>query len=82
MENAMESSVSKPFTNKILINRKKILGEGSSAVVYQGTYKDQEVAVKRIELEKSLTEEFTRHKKIQHKNVLKMLAVEHDKDFR
>ena len=71
-----------PFSSQIQINREKVLGVGNS-VTYQGTYQGQfKVAVKRFELERSLTNEFTLHEKIKHDNVLILIAVEHDDDFR
>ena len=77
----MVDTISKPRTTKIKFNRETVLGEGNS-IVYQGTYEDRKVAVKRIELERSLTNEFTLHNKIKHDNVLKLIVVEHDDNFR
>jgi hypothetical protein len=77
----MVDTISKPRTTKIKFNRETVLGEGNS-IVYQGTYEDRKVAVKRIELERSLTHEFTLHNKIKHDNVLKLIVVEHDDNFR
>ena len=73
--------------HRIEIDRNKLLGTGTFAKVYQGTYKDDEgvihdVAVKRIELEKKI---LNREAKLQiqfnNPNVLKMYIVETDIDF-
>ena len=77
----MVDTISKPWTTNIKFSRETVLGEGNS-FVYQGTYKGQKIAVKRIVLERSLTNEFTLHNKIKHDNVLKLIVVEHDDNFR
>lgn len=64
------------------IDKDDVLGEGISRV-YFGTYAGKEVAVKKIELKPSLTEdEFQHHKKLNHENVVELLAVFEDIDFR
>ncbi len=83
MAEAENSPYPKPFSNKIQYQRKDVLGEGNS-IVYRGTYEDEEVAVKRIVLRPSLNEdrEFKAQLKLNHQNVLKILIVEQDDDFR
>ena len=83
MAEAENSPYPKPFSNKIQYERKDVLGEGNS-IVYRGTYEDEEVAVKRIVLGPSLNEdrEFKAKLKLNHQNVLKILTVEQDADFR
>jgi hypothetical protein len=73
----------KPFSNKIQYERKNVIGEGNS-IVYRGTYEDNEVAIKRIVLRPSLNEdrEFNAQLKLTHQNILKILTVEQDADFR
>lgn len=83
MAKVENSPYPKPFSNKIQYNRKDVLGEGNS-IVYHGTYEDKEVAVKRIVLRPSLNEEreFKAQLKLNHQNVLKIITVEQDADFR
>lgn len=83
MAEAENSPYPKPFSNKIQYERKDVLGEGNS-IVYRGTYEDNKVAVKRIVLRPSLNEdrEFKAQLKLNHQNILKILTVEQDADFR
>jgi hypothetical protein len=65
------------------IDKGDILGIGQSACVFRGTYGDKTVAIKKIELTPSLTKKEIKFQKIlDHKNVLVLVAVEHDRDFR
>ena len=83
MANALCAS-SKRIQNKIQFNRKIVLGIGNS-VVFQGKYQGQKIAVKRILLNPSNTEDdenLKTHTKLDHENVLKILIVEDDLDFR
>ena len=77
------STYPKPFSGKIKYDRNDVLGEGNSTV-YRGTYKSKDVAVKRIVLQPSTSadREFTTQTKLDHQNVLKILTVEQDPDFR
>lgn len=83
MAEAENSAYPKPFSKKIHYERKDVLGEGNS-IVYRGTYEEEEVAVKKIVLRPSLNEdrEFKAQLKLNHQNVLKILTVEQDADFR
>jgi len=83
MANATSAS-SNRFLDKIQFNRKVVLGEGNS-IVYEGTYGGKNVAVKRILLNPSITgdcDNFEAQMKLDHENVLIILAVEVDRDFR
>lgn len=65
------------------INRKKVLGRGAFATVFAVEWNGRNVAVKRIQLHDLLTdreEETMRH--LNHPNVIKLLAVEEDNDFK
>ena len=81
------SSLSKPFSGKIKYDRNDVLGV-ANAIVYRGTYKSKKIAVKRIQLPPSSIADPTEDReiaiqiKLDHRNVLKILRVEHDEDFR
>ncbi|XP_045036468.1 serine/threonine-protein kinase/endoribonuclease ire-1-like [Daphnia magna] len=67
-------------------NRNKVLGTGFSACVFRGTFKEEEVAYKRIDKSKlddiaQGREEYTM-KNLNHPNVLKLLDVQNDNDFK
>ncbi len=71
-------------SHKIQFDRKKVLGEGNS-VVYRGAFEGKEVAVKRIVVNPNITgdgDNCEAQKKLTHENVLQILAVESDLDFR
>jgi hypothetical protein len=73
-----------PFSFQIQFDRGIVLGVGHS-FVYQGTYKDQEVAVKRIVSNPSITEDDDNLKAqmhLAHENVLKIVTIEENADFR
>ena len=72
---------SEPWSNKIHINF--LLFQGNSSV-YQGTYMDKQVAIKKEPILGSFVEdrEILAQKKLNHRNVVKLLAVEHDQDYR
>ncbi|XP_046460949.1 cyclin-dependent kinase 1-like [Daphnia pulex] len=64
------------------IDKGNILGEGQSCV-FRGTYWNKTVAIKRMVKTPSLTDdEFEFQKILKHKNVLSILAVLDDLDFR
>ena len=73
----------KPFSNEIQFDRNEVLGRGNS-VVYRGTYKGLPVAVKRIVVDLLSKEdrEIRTQVKLDHENVLKIVTVEQDLDFR
>ncbi len=81
--NSSRSKYPKPLSGKIKFDRNNVLGERNSTV-FRGTYKGKDVAVKRIELKplKTADREYTTQIKLDHQNVLKILTVEQDKDFR
>ncbi|XP_046638443.1 serine/threonine-protein kinase/endoribonuclease IRE2-like isoform X2 [Daphnia pulicaria] len=68
----------------LTLDRKKILGEGGFATVFEGAYDGVKVAVKRIPLEKaaSIEQEEKALKMLHHPNVIKLFHVEEDQDFR
>ena len=75
----------KPFSGKITFDRKKLLGQGGFAAVYEGTYESDRVAVKRIPvyfLNTTLERGIGLQPTLNHENVLKILAIEEDEDFR
>lgn len=76
-----------PISGEINIDQKKVLGKGSSAVVYEGTYgyDKKTFAVKQIMLVKQIgisMEPVLPYLNILHPNVLHVLTVEQDYDFR
>ncbi len=64
--------------------RRDRLGMGSFAIVFLGSYKGKEVAVKRIEIDRVDPDD--REVKLQidleHDNVLKILSVDEDEDYK
>ena len=63
----------------------KELGEGDSSVIFEGTYNvTLPVRVKRFKLTnvEVTKKEEERLRKLDHKNVVKLLDAENDKDFR
>ncbi len=73
------------------INMNRPLGEGISAYVFWGTFNGEEVAIKRILKRPSMTiiedktiknrEEYAM-KQLNHENVLKLIHVEQDENFK
>ncbi len=68
----------------LTINKNKILGEGSSGIVFEGVWEGIPVAIKRIPVNDTTNSEreakALRH--FNHGNVIKLLHVEEDKDFK
>ena len=67
-------------------DRKQILGKGTYATVFKGSWNGEDVAVKRIEIPK-LNEKFKYReevamRKMNHRNVLKLKEVQEDEDFK
>jgi hypothetical protein len=83
VEKQEEVAYPKPFSNEIKFDRNEVLGIGNS-VVFHGTYNGLPVAVKRIEVFKLSKEdrEIRTQVKLDHENVLKIVTVEQDLDFR
>lgn len=70
--------------DQISYDRNEILGTGGFGTVFLGSYNGKQVAVKRIELQRldPKDREVTLQKQLNHENVMAILAVEHDVDFR
>lgn len=79
----MASDNSSPFSGKIECS-KHILGRGGYGTVYRGRYEGCDVAVKRIQLDSFENEdrEIKLQNGLDHDNVLKILTVEDNEDFR
>ncbi len=74
-----------PSIKKIKLDKKKILGRGGYSQVFEGEWKNNQVAVKRIHLSKVVghkQEEEITLKKLSHPNIIKLLHVESDADFK
>jgi serine/threonine protein kinase len=67
----------------LTLDRKKILGEGGFAIVFEGAWDGVKVAVKRIPLEKavSIEQEVKALQMLDHRNVIKLFHVGKDQDF-
>jgi serine/threonine protein kinase len=61
-----------------------VLGKGSYGIVFRGYHQDKEVAVKRLELHRldAKDREIKCQIKFEHENVLKILAIHEDDDYR
>jgi serine/threonine protein kinase len=67
----------------ISIDREKVLGKGAYGIVFEGTWMDRKVAVKRIQIENvENNKEEKALQKLDHPNVVKLYHVESDSDFR
>jgi hypothetical protein len=68
----------------LTLDRKKILGEGGFAMVFEGALDGVKVAVKRIPLEKAACNEpeVKALQMLDHTNVIKLFHVEEDQDFK
>ncbi len=68
----------------IKIDKKQILGQGGYGIVYKGLRGKEAVAVKRIQSANTESNEKEEEalKSLNHPNVIKLLDVEIDKDFR
>jgi serine/threonine protein kinase len=68
----------------ISIDRQKVLGKGRYGIVYEGTWMNRKVAVKRIQIEnvENNKGEVEALQKLDHPNVVKLYHVESDIDFR
>ena len=65
----------------IRIEKDKILGSGGFGTVFEGTFNGRMVAVKRIVIEDVVPDE-TYLLTFRHRNVLKLLHMEEDQNFR
>jgi hypothetical protein len=68
----------------ITIDRNKILGFGAYGVVFEGTWNEKKVAVKRIQIatSESNKQEEEALQKLDHPNIVKLFHVQIDADFR
>ena len=72
----------------VSFDRKKILGKGGFATVFEGNWNGQQVAVKRINLADQETNRIGEQspeevlKNLDHRNVIKLLHVYSDDDFK
>jgi len=64
-------------------DRKKLLGMGAFVSIYEGRYKGKSEAVKRIQLEYiKYDKEIVPHLKMDNENLVKMLSVMEDVEFK
>ena len=77
----MAKAGSVPFSGKIKLDLKSVLGNGSFGSVFKGTYESEQVAVKRILVVKVSAREIKLQPTLDHENVLKVYAVEEDENF-
>jgi hypothetical protein len=68
----------------IKIDKGKILGEGAYGIVFEGTFGEQQVAVKRIQTAYIVSNEKEEAalKKLDHPNVIKLFHICSDEEFR
>lgn len=70
----------------LTVNRQQLLGKGAFAFVFKGKLGDQDVAVKRLQKEDALhrieDREITTMKELDHPNVIKLLYINEDENFR
>ncbi len=66
--------------------KRDILGKGTFGIVFRGSYRDEEAAVKRLELARLMDAGDDREVKLQidleHDNVLRILSVDEDEDYK
>ena len=75
------TQIIKSNQNELNLYQSQKLGAGAYGVVYDGKYKGAKVAVKKIHLDKLGEREKDRemlHFKLEHKNVVKIIAVIED----
>lgn len=71
-----------PIGDGCYYNRSNKLGRGRDGLVYSGEYYGKDVAVKRVQLEDSKPREEALLAKLVHENVVKLIYVRVNKDFR
>jgi serine/threonine protein kinase len=80
----MKTNFPVPWSGRIEKSSDK-LGLGGFGVVFRGTFNNEEVALKRTQFSlgcESADREIEVQSQLSHENVLKILAVEVDNDFR
>jgi serine/threonine protein kinase len=71
------------MVNSIIIDRCKLIGKGIYGIVFEGTWKNRKVAVKRIQIENVENKQGEEAlQNLCHPNVVKLYHVESDSDFR
>ena len=69
--------------NKKLVCGSQLIGRGCFGVIYDGTLDDQPVVVKKVRLaDVKVEKERISMQQLQHVNVIKLLHVEDDGEFR
>lgn len=66
----------------IKIDKDTVLGEGRYGIVYKGTLSGKQAAIKRIQLTHINENEEKALKKLNHPNVIELLHIESDNEFR
>ena len=63
---------------------KEVLGQGKQSIVFEGLFRGQRVAVKRVDLlnKKSTSREEKILSQLNHLNIVKMLHVQRDPNFK
>ncbi len=60
-----------------------LLGKGRFGAVYGGTFQEKPVAVKKVQLtDAQIEREYAALQQLEHENVVKLLHVEDDQQFR
>ena len=67
-------------SNEIKYDKEKLLGLGGNAAVFEGTFGEQQVAVKRVQIIRKNDRERTLHK-LDHLNVVKLYGSSKEEDF-
>ena len=69
--------------NKKLVCGSQLIGRGRFGIIYDGTLDDQPVVVKKVRLtDVQVEKERISMQQLQHVNVIKLLHVEDDDEFR
>ncbi len=84
-QNAKKSPVF--FLNYIMgenfqLDRSVVLGKGAYATVFSGKWHNNDVAIKRIQLHDIINREEKTMRDLNHQNVLKLLGVDEDDNFK
>lgn len=70
-------------SNFDFLNHQRIIGSGTYGTVYQTIWRGKKVAIKRIELHKLFNDqEKEALQNLLHPNIVKLIHIENDKNFR